>query len=100
MDFQTIASIAFVIILTIFVYLKRKRLETKVLIPYLLYFSMYKTKWGLKLMDSIGKRHSKIMSYIGYLGILIGFLGMALISYGLINNIYVLFTKPEAQPGV
>lgn len=100
MDFQTVAAIAFVIILTIFVYLKRKRLETKQLIPYFLYFSMYRTKWGLKLMDSIGKKHSKLMSYAGYLGILIGFLGMALISYGLINNIYVLFTKPEAQPGV
>lgn len=100
MDFQTIAAIAFIVILTIFVYLKRKRLETKQLIPYLLYFSMYKTKWGLKLMDSIGKRHSKLMSYAGYLGILIGFVGMALISYGLISNIYVLFTKPEAQPGV
>ncbi|MBI4143289.1 site-2 protease family protein [Candidatus Woesearchaeota archaeon] len=100
MDFQTIAAISFVAALTIFVYLKRKRLETKQLIPYFLYFSMYKTKLGLKLMDSIGKRHSKIMSYIGYLGILVGFLGMALISYGLVNNIYLLFTKPEAQPGV
>jgi membrane-associated protease RseP (regulator of RpoE activity) len=100
MDFQTIAAVAFVAILTLFLYLKRKSLETKQLIPYFLYFSMYKTKWGLKLMDSIGKKHSRLMSYAGYLGILVGFLGMALISYGLINNIYVLFTKPEAQPGV
>ena len=99
-DFQTIAAIAFVVILTAFVYLKRKNLETKQLIPYFLYFSMYRTKWGLKLMDSASKRYRKIMVFAGYFGILIGFIGMLLISYGLINNIYVLFTQPEAEPGV
>jgi len=99
-DFQTIAAIIFLIILAIFVYLKRKKLDTKQIIPYFLYFSMYKTKWGLKLMDSVAKKHKKFMVCIGYIGVLVGFLGMAAISYGLINNIYVLFTKPEATPGV
>ena len=99
-DFQTIAAIIFLIILAIFVFLKRKSLETKQVIPYFLYFSMYRTKLGLKLMDSLSKKHRKIVIYLGYLGILVGFLGMILISYGLISNIYVLFTQPEAQPGV
>ncbi|MBS3114322.1 site-2 protease family protein [Candidatus Woesearchaeota archaeon] len=100
LDFQTIAAVVFLIALTIFVFLKRKNLDTKQIIPYLLYFSMYKTKLGLKLMDSLAKKHRKLMIYIGYAGILVGFLGMILISYGLISNIYVLFTKPEAMPGV
>jgi membrane-associated protease RseP (regulator of RpoE activity) len=99
-DFQTIAAVIFLIALTIFVFLKRKNLETKQIISYFLYFSMYKTTWGLRLMDSVAKKYRKFMIYIGYVGILIGFLGMLLISYGLISNIYVLFTKPEAQPGV
>ena len=99
-DFQTTAAIVFLIILTIFVYLKRKKLDTKQVIPYFLYFSMYRTKFGLKLMDFFAKKYRRIVVYIGYLGIFIGFLGMILISYGLINNIYVLFTKPEAIPGV
>jgi len=100
LDFQTIAAVVFLIALTIFVFLKRKNIDTKQIIPYFLYFSMYKTKWGLRLMDSAAKKYRKFMVYIGYAGILIGFLGMILISYGLINNIYVLFTKPEAMPGV
>ncbi|MBI2649998.1 site-2 protease family protein [Candidatus Woesearchaeota archaeon] len=100
LDFQTIAAIAFLVILTIFLYIKRKKLDTKFLIPYFLYFSMYKTTWGLKLMDSVAKKYRRFMIYIGYAGILVGFLGMVLISYGLISNIYVLFTKPEAMPGV
>mgnify|MGYP001558467171 CR=1 FL=1 len=99
-DFQTIAAIVFLIALTIFVYLKRRNLDTKQIIPYFLYFSMYKTTLGLRLMDSVAKKYRKIMIFIGYVGILIGFIGMILISYGLISNIYVLFTKPEAQPGV
>ncbi|MBI2659102.1 site-2 protease family protein [Candidatus Woesearchaeota archaeon] len=100
LDFQTIAAIVFLVLLTFFVFLKRKNLDTKQIIPYFLYFSMYKTKWGLKLMDSAAKKYRKLMMYIGYIGVLIGFLGMLLISYGLISNIYVLFTKPEAMPGV
>jgi len=100
LDFQTIAAIVFLAILTIFVFLKRKSLDTKQIIPHILYFSMYKTKWGLKLMDSAAKKYRRFMIYTGYLGILVGFFGMIAISYGLINNIYVLFTKPEATPGV
>ena len=99
-DVQTVASIIFIIILTLFVYFNRKKLDTKFLIPYFLYFSMYKTTWGLKLMDSLSKRHRKFMIYAGYFGIAIGFIGMIFISYALMDNIYLLFTKPEATPGV
>ena len=99
-DFQTISAVIFLVALTIFVFLKRKSLDTKQVIPYFLYFSMYKTSLGLKLMDSLAKKYKKLMLYLGYFGILVGFLGMILISYGLINNIYVLFTSPEAVPGV
>ena len=99
-DVQTVASVIFIITLALFVYFNRKKLDTKFLVPYFLYFSMYKTTWGLKLMDSLSKRHRKFMIYLGYFGIAMGFIGMIFISYGLVNNIYVLFTKPEATPGV
>jgi len=100
LDLQTIAAIVFLIALTIFVCFKRKSLDTKQIIPYFLYFSMYKTKLGLKLMDSAAKKYRKLMLYIGYFGVLVGFLGMLLISYSLIHNVYALFTKPEAASGV
>lgn len=99
-DFQTIAAVVFLIVLTIFLYLKRKNLDTKQIIPYLLYFSMYKTTLGLKFMDYVAKKYKKFTIYIGYFGVFVGFAGMAIISYALLNNIYVLFTKPEAIPGV
>lgn len=99
-DFQIAAAIIFLFVFTIFVFLNRKKIDTKNIVGYFLYFSMYKTKAGLNLMDSLAGKYNKIIRYIGYLGIVVGFLGMIIISYGLINNIYVLFTKPGAAPGV
>src|SRR3989344_1706033 len=99
-DFQIVAAVLFVIALAIFVYIKRKNLETKQVIPYFIYFSMYKTKLGLSLMDSISKKYRKIVMSLGYFGILVGFIGMAIIFYALINNLYTLFTEPEATSGV
>ena len=100
MDFQTIAAIIFLILLSIFIFIKRRQMNTqKILFP-LLYFSMYKTKIGLKFMDSFSKKFKKPLTYMGYFGVFICFLGMALISFALMQNIYLLFTKPEAMPGV
>src|SRR3989338_945915 len=61
-NFEIISSLLFFIFLTIFISTKKKNLETKQILPNL-YFSMYKTKWGLKLMDSIGKKYSKLIIY-------------------------------------
>ncbi|MBI1935019.1 site-2 protease family protein [Candidatus Woesearchaeota archaeon] len=99
-DFETIAAIIFVVALTIILSIKRKKLDTKQLIPYFLYFSMYRTKLGLRMMDSWAKKYRKFTVYLGYSGILVGFVGMALIAYSLINNLYTLFKEPEAVSGV
>jgi len=61
---------------------------------------MYKTKLGLKLMSSMAKKHPKFLKYLAYVGIVIGFLGMATMSVLLIQNFYSLVTKPAAVSGV
>jgi len=100
LDFQTQAAIAFLILLSAFLYWRRKKLHTqKILFP-LLYFSMYKTKFGISFMDKFSKTFNKSLKYLGYAGIVIGFLGMAFLSFSLIHNLFVLFTRPEAAPGV
>ncbi len=99
-SFDTIATILFLFLFSVLIFLNRKKLDTKWIVPYLIYFSMYRTKFGLGFMDSVIKKYRKIVIYLGYLGILVGFLGMILIGYGLINSIYVLITSPKAAPGV
>ncbi|HLG23999.1 MAG TPA: site-2 protease family protein [Candidatus Nanoarchaeia archaeon] len=100
MDFQSIAAIIFIVLLTIYVYAKRSKLETKSLIPYVLYFSMYRARWGLKLMDSWAKKFPKTTRALGYIGIVVGFIGMAFICFTLVQNLYHIFTKPAATAGV
>ena len=101
MSIQYLAAIIFVIILTLFLILKRKKIVLqKILFFPLLYFVMYKTKFGLKFMERFAKKFSKPLKYIGYFAIFIGFLGMILITFALIKNIYTLLTIPGAPPGV
>ena len=83
-DFQTIAAVVFLVLLTLFIFVKRKQMHTqKILFP-LLYFSMYKTKIGLKFMDNFSKKFRKPLTFMGYFGIFACFLGMAIISFALI----------------
>ncbi len=99
LDFQTIAAIVFLVVLSLFVYAKRKNLHTQGLFP-LVYFSMYRTQIGLKFMDRFAGKFNKTLKFLGYAGILAGFLGMVLLSFSLLQNLYSLIATPEAQPGV
>ena len=99
-DVQTIAAIIFLIFLLIFILAKRKQMQTQKILSPFIYFLMYKTKLGLRFMDNFSKKFRKPLTFIGYIGIFACFLGMALISYALVQNIYALFTKPEATSGV
>src|SRR3989338_4469142 len=100
MDLQLASTIIFVILLSLIVYINRKGIQLQKIFFPLLYFCMYRTRLGIKLMDSIAGKFKNILKYISYLGIIIGFLGIILISYGLIDNVYKIITKPEALPGV
>ena len=53
MDLQTVALIVFLALMFLFLYSKRKDIEIQKILPfYLLYFVMYRTKWGLRFMNS------------------------------------------------
>lgn len=100
MDFQSIAAIFFIIIISIILWVQRKKLMIqKILFPFL-YLVAYKSKFGLKFMDKTAKKHPKLVNIISTIGIYLGFAGMLLISYELIKNVIKIITMPEAMPGV
>ena len=100
MDIQTICAFIFIGCMLLFLYINRKKIVIqKILFPFL-YFSMYRTKLGLNLMDRMAKKHPKFLKYLAYVGIVIGFLGMVAMSVLLIQNFYSLVTKPAAVSGV
>lgn len=100
MDIQILAAIIFVVLLAIIVYIERKKLIIqKILFP-IIYIAMYRTKIGLKQMDRLAKRFPKLLRFLGSSGVVIGFAGMILICYKLIENAYKLFFVKEIIPGV
>ena len=73
LDFQSIAAIVFLVVLSFFLYVKRGKLSTKKFLR-AFNFSMYKTRLGLNSMDYISKRHYKAMSYA--IGLILFFSGI------------------------
>ena len=84
----------------LFLYINRKKIIIQKIFYPFFYFAMYKTKIGLELMDRMAKKHPKLLKYLAYSGIVIGFLGMVIMSVLLIQNFYGLVTKPAAVSGV
>jgi membrane-associated protease RseP (regulator of RpoE activity) len=75
--------------LTILVYRKRFVFQS---FGKVLYFGMYKTKVGLKLMDKWAKKYPRILTRLCYLAIGIGFIGMAVVVFDLIKSGYQILT--------
>ena len=97
---ETISIIIFFIVLGIIIYLNRKKVVTqKILFP-VLYILMLRTKIGIKLMDKIAKKAGRQLKYIGYIGVVVGFIGMIVISFFLMQGIYKALTKTEHAPSL
>jgi membrane-associated protease RseP (regulator of RpoE activity) len=79
--------IIFVIFISVFLYKKRKNLKKEGLL------FLYKTTWGMKLIDKIGKKYKKTLNVLSYVTIGIGYLLMASMLYlfGKIVYIYVAY---------
>ena len=61
---------------------------------------MWETKKGLRLMDSIAKKFRPILKYWSYLGIPLGFVGMAFILFSLIKTVFTLLIGASTAPAV
>lgn len=98
LDLETLGLLAFISFLTLFLFFKRKSLTKQGWFP-LIYFLMYKTKWGLTFMDKLAARHRKLVRAAGYLGIFVGFAGMAFILFVLVKEFTGLLFEPKAAVG-
>lgn len=62
------------------------------------FFIMYKTKWGLFLMDKIAKKWPKLLGFLGFFSVVSGFAGMIFILWILIKGTYALLFVENAVP--
>jgi len=80
--------IIFVIFISFFLYTKRKNLKKEGLL------FLYKTTWGMKLIDRIGKKYTKTLKVLSYVSIGIGYILMASMIYLFGKIIYIYFAYP------
>ncbi|MBN2111552.1 site-2 protease family protein [Candidatus Woesearchaeota archaeon] len=99
MDYQTIAAILFIALMTYFLIKNKDKVKTQGYFP-ILYFVMYRTRFGLQLMEKFAKKLPRLLKWVAYAGVFIGFLGMIFISVNLVWNIISMITAPAATAGV
>ncbi len=99
MNYDIILAIFFFIVLSIILIKNRKKLKIEKMLFPLFYMVLYRTKFGLKFMDKISKKFRKPIKIFGYVSIVFGFLGMALMFFLIIWNTVNLIMEPEVTEG-
>ncbi len=79
----------FVIFISIFLYKKRKNLKKEGLLL------LYHTKWGIKLINRIGKKYEKTLKILSYVSVFIGYALMVFVIYFFIKILIVYFFKAD-----
>ncbi|MBS3132902.1 site-2 protease family protein [Candidatus Woesearchaeota archaeon] len=87
--------ILFYVAVVLFVFLRRSRFEFHFKV-----IALYKTNWGLALMERLASKYRELIKLAGYIGIGVGFIGMVFIIFVIIQSVYTLFTVPDAPPAL
>jgi membrane-associated protease RseP (regulator of RpoE activity) len=100
MNLENIFAIIFLVLLTSLLYKNRKNLQVQKILWPILYFALYRTKLGLPQMDGLAKRYPRFINALSRIGVFIGVIGMFLIAWLMIKNLYDLFFVASAISGV
>ena len=87
METSNIIMIAFFLLLSTLILIFRKKFQFQSFLK-IFYFGMYKTKIGLKLMDTWAKKYPWLLNRICYLAIITGFIGMVVVVFDLARSLY------------
>jgi membrane-associated protease RseP (regulator of RpoE activity) len=100
MNWQYLLILAFAVLLLILLLRKRKQVEVQGILFPLLYFVMYRTKFGIAWMERSAKKFNRAWNFFFTVGVVLCFVGMAFICYEIFRVSFALFLRPEAQPGI
>lgn len=93
MNYDLIFAIAFYFILYLIFLKYREKFDVQSKV-----FIMYRAQWGITLMDKIAKKFPKLLKVLGFVSVVTGFLGMAVIFVILLHGTLNLIIVPEAKP--
>jgi membrane-associated protease RseP (regulator of RpoE activity) len=94
MNFDHIAFIVFIALITLFLISKRKKVAVQKLLFPLFYFVIYRTNIGIKWMDNVSKKHRNLVQLLGYSCVGFGFVGMIFISITILASMIKFFLAP------
>jgi len=79
----------FLLFVSVFLYRNKKNLKKEGLL------FLYRTSWGIKLINSVGKKYKKLLNFLSYISIGIGYLLMIGILYFVGKIIYLYVAYPQ-----
>ncbi|MBI2133531.1 site-2 protease family protein [Candidatus Woesearchaeota archaeon] len=89
LDFKWI--VLFYSLIFVLVYVFRKRFEI-----HLGVFAILKTRFGIRLMSSLGSRYSRLIRFLGYIGIIVGFVAMVAVVGFIFFGLYLVLFVPDS----
>jgi len=81
--------IVFAILVSIFLYTRRKNLKKEGLLL------LYKETWGIKFIENIAGKYKRLWKILGYVSIVLGYILMILMVYFFIKIVAVYLFNPE-----
>ncbi len=96
---NTIIIILFYAGIFVLIYAFRKKFEFQKVgkIPII---AILRTNFGIKFINKVVKKHAKFFRILGYIGMIIGFLGIVAMTFMISSSFVKLFTEPNAPSGV
>ncbi len=88
-----ISGIIFYALVLIYFFHTRKKWEVHGVL------ALYRTQFGIRFMDSLARRFPRTLRFLGYLGVIVGFIGMTLTFVMLLKSTYDLAFVEGAQSG-
>jgi membrane-associated protease RseP (regulator of RpoE activity) len=79
----------FAILISLFLFKRRKNLKKEGLLL------LYRTRWGMKLIDKVGDRHKKLLGILSYVAITWGFFLMAGMIYLFGKMVWIYVFQPQ-----
>jgi len=93
MNLNMILVISFYLLIVLLVYLNRDKFQI-----YANIIALYRTHLGISSMSWLAKKFPRIIKFLSFIGIFVGFLGMIYISYILVDGAFNLLSNPNAPP--
>ncbi len=98
-NFDNLSAIIFILIMLFLIIKYKKNLDFEPMLKIanipIIYAVLYRSKFGIKLMDKLANKYRELIKLLGYSFIGFGFLGMVFISINVLVMLFSLFVSPK-----